>query len=529
MERRKFIKNTAVVGAGMLAIPNLIYSQKDIEVIPNEKLLSDFDDNIVIFIELFGGNDGLNTIIPAEDDEYFKLRPSINIPPEEAVKVNDVYFNRGLVKDVYNNGFQRMFEDGRLAVIQGIGYDQPNMSHFRSEDIWQSGINPKTNNSLKLLEGWLGRYFALKLPDFPLNIPEHPISIAIDGTTPLMFKSEKGDMGIALTDPEKFYELGHGLTPKESLISGNSNYANEFNYIHTIAKQSELYSNAVYNAYQVGKDKINATIYSDNSLSQKMKLISSLIAGGLKTKVFFLRLSNFDSHAQQMDAAYGGGHYALLNSLASAVSEFMDDALKLGFSERITGMTISEFGRRTYDNGSRGTDHGAASMQFLFGNDKFVNGGYWNNRPNLKDLDINGNLKYQTDYRVIYTEVLEKRLSAKPEDIEKVFGESLLPLNVLENRVSSVESYLNKVKDDYLLISPNPNYGIGTITFEVFRASKIQLSIYNTNGKLKTKLIDRFMVEGVYTVNFNINESGLYFCSLSSGNKRYVQKILVNR
>lgn len=527
MERRTFLKNSAAIGAGMLVVPSIVYGTKDIEIIPNETLLSEFDDNIVIFIELFGGNDGLNTIIPAEDDEYFKIRPNINIPPEEAVKVNDIYFNKGLVEDVHNNGFRRMFEDGRLAIVEGIGYDQPNMSHFRSEDIWQSGINPKTNNNVKLLEGWLGRYFSLKLPDYPLNIPEHPLSIAIDGTTPLMFKSGKGDMGIALTDPEKFYQLGLGLTPKESILTGSLNYVKEFNYIHTIARQSELYSKAVYEAYQKGSELIDKSLYSSTSLSQKMMLISSLIAGGLKSKVYFLRLSNFDSHAQQMDVGYTGGHYSLLNNLASAVSEFMDGALKLGFSERVTGMTISEFGRRAYDNGSRGTDHGAASMQFVFGNDKFVNGGYWNNRPNLNDLDINGNIKYQTDYRVIYAEVLEKRMSATADDISKVFGESLLPLNILENRVTSVESYLNKSGDEFLQIQPNPSYGMGTISFEVKLASKVQLSIYNSTGRLNSALVDRFMVEGIYSFNFNIKDAGVYYCALTSGNKRYTGKILI--
>ena len=529
MERRTFIKNTAAIGAGMIVVPNMIYARQDVEFVPNEKLLSDFDDNIVIFIELFGGNDGLNTIVPAEDDEYFKIRPYINIPKEESIKVNDIYFNKGLVEGVHNNGFQRMFEDGRLAIVEGIGYDQPNMSHFRSEDIWQSGINPKTNNNVKLLEGWLGRYFSLKLPDFPLNIPEHPLAISIDGTTPLMFKSGKGDMGIALTNPEKFYQLGLGLTPKESLMSGELNYFKEFNYIHTIARQSELYSKAVYEAYQKGSELIDKSLYSGNSLSQKMMLISSLIAGGLKSKVYFLKLSNFDSHAQQMDTGYTGGHYTLLNNLASAVSEFMDDALKAGFSERVTGMTISEFGRRAYDNASRGTDHGAASMQFVFGNDKFVNGGYWNNRPNLKDLDINGNLKYQTDYRVIYSEVLEKRLSATPDDISKVFGESFLPLNILENRTTSVESYLRKSNDDYLIITPNPNYGNGMINFEVIKPSKVKLAIYNSNGKLNTILIDRLMVEGNYSINFNIKDSGVYFAALSSGNKRYSKKFIVQK
>jgi len=529
MKRRTFIKYTTIAGTGLALVPNILRTTENPIFVPNEKLLSDFDDNIIIFIELFGGNDGLNTIIPAEDDEYYKLRPNINIPTDVAIKINDIYFNPGLIDDVHNGGLGRMFEDGRLAIVEGIGYDQPNLSHFRSEDIWQSGINPKSNNNLKLLEGWLGRFLSLKLPDFPINIPEHPIAISLDGTTPLMFKSEKGDMGISLLDPFSFYQLGAGLMPKENLLEEDSYYTKEFNFVHTIATQSERYSNAVYNAYTKGKELINADIYSDNSLSQKMKLISSLIAGGLKTKVYFLKLSNFDSHAQQMNTGYTGGHYTLLNNLSRAISEFMDDALKLGYSERITGLTISEFGRRAYDNNSRGTDHGAASMQLIFGNDKFINGGYWNNRPRLDDLDINGNLKYQTDYRVIYAEILEKRFSATNEEIKKVFGEEFLPLNILEKRISKIKNYLRKINDNYLNVYPNPTFGKFFIEFELTKQSKVNLSIFNTNGKLKTNILSKNLEEGIYNIPCQIDDNGIYFISISVGNDRFTYKIIVNK
>lgn len=524
MKRRRFIQGTAAIGAGLALAPKVMKGFEEPLVIDSEFLNN---DNVLIILELFGGNDGLNTIIPAEDAEYFKIRPNINIPAKEAVKINDIYMNKALVQDVANGGFSRMFEDGRMAIVEGIGYDQPNLSHFRSEDIWLSGINPKTNNNLRLLEGWLGRYFSLKIPNFPLEIPEHPISITIDGTVPLLFKSEKGDMGIALTDPNEFYQLGTGLTPSENLFGGSSYYEKEFNFVHTIAKQCDLYSNAVKTAYDSGISKIKANLYSDTTLSQKMKLISALIAGGLKTKVFFLKISNFDSHAQQMDEAYQGQHYTLLNEVAKAVSEFMQDALETGYSERVTGMTISEFGRRAYDNGSRGTDHGASSMQFIWGNDKFVNGGYWNNRPNLQDLDQYGNPKYQTDYRVIYSEILEKRLGATPEDIVNVFGESFLPLNVLEKRTNSIFEKLNNIAEGSVRISPNPNYGQGKINFELRKSSFVDITIYNLNGRANQILQRSYLNEGKYIIPFTIDSSGSYIAAITSGNQRLTGKFTV--
>ena len=478
MKRRTFIKNTGAATAGVLLAPHILKSKQDYQIKDNNTLQSIADDNILIIIELFGGNDGLNTIIPAENDTYFSLRPNINIPLDKAIKTTDIYMNAALSTGVLNGGMKTMFESGRLAIVEGIGYDSPNLSHFRSEDIWLSGVNPKTNNSIRLLEGWLGKYFAMKMVDYPNVMPSHPISVSIDGTVPLIFKSSLGDMGISLTDPEKFLALGKGLTPKLSLLGNNEKFYNrEFNFIHTIAKQSDVYAQAVYDAYSVGLTKIKAANYSSNPISQKMKMISALIAGGLKSKVFFLKLSNFDSHAQQMTSDYKGQHYTLLNQVASGISEFMDDAVETGFSERVIGMTMSEFGRRAYDNGSRGTDHGAASMQFVFGDDKYINGGYWNNRPNLDDLDSNGNVKYQTDYRVIYAEIMEKWLGATANEVEQVFGEPFLPLNIIEQRNSSVDEFL-AFNDNYIQIAPNPNFGTGTIKFELKKDSFIDVVIF---------------------------------------------------
>lgn len=526
MNRRRFIKTTAAVGVGLELAPKLLKGFDEPELLTQDEFLE--SDNVLIILELFGGNDGLNTIIPANDDEYYKIRPNIGIPKEEAIKVNDIYMNKALIQDVDNGGMKRMFEDGRLAIVEGIGYDQPNLSHFRSEDIWLSGINPKSNHKEKLLEGWLGRYFAMKLPNYPMQIPEHPISISIDGAISLMFKSSKGDMGVALTDPDEFYKLGVGLTPKENLLDGKTYFESEYNFIYTIARQSEIYSQAVKIAYDNGIKKINGNLYSNTTLSQKFKMISALIAGGLKTKVYFVKLSNFDSHAQQMNTAYTGQHYLLLNETSKAISGFMQDALENGYSERITGMTISEFGRRAYDNGSRGTDHGAASMQFVWGNDKFVNGGYWNNRPNLVDLDANGNIKYQTDYRVIFTEILEKRLGATPEDVVKVFGESFLPLNILEKRVNSVteRNFLGK---NGIIISPNPNTGNGNIKFELKHNAFVDISIFNLTGRIHNTIQRSHLSEGLYKIPFNVEESGTFIVAITAGNSRYSEKFTVFR
>jgi hypothetical protein len=203
----------------------------------------------------------------------------------------------------------------------------------------------------------------------------------------------------------------------------------------------------------------------------------------------------------------------------------MQDALETGFSERVTGMTISEFGRRAYDNGSRGTDHGAASMQFVWGNDKFVNGGYWNNRPKLNDLDQNGNVKYQTDYRVIYTEILEKRLGATPQDVVSIFGESFLPLNILEKRTNSVLDNFNVA--EAIRVNPNPNNGIGKIHFELKNPSFVDITIFNLNGRSNQIIQRTYLNEGIYDIPFSLPENGTYIAAVTTGNRRFTGKFTV--
>lgn len=520
MNRRKFIKNTAAGIAGVALAPSFLKSDPNVKYFDNNRLLSDDDDNIMIIVELFGGNDGLNTIIPYEqEDEYRRLRSNLYIPQENATRygTSDLYLNSALVEDVYNDGFLRLLDDGRLAIVQGIGYDSPNQSHFRSRDIWHSGINSSDPNE-KLLEGWLGRYIASKLTNYPDGIPEHPVAIALGSSVPLLFKSNLGHMGIALNSPDDFANLGKGLTPKINRYSTPESkpLEKEFNFVHVIASQSEVYSKAVYDAYQEGKDKLKVD-YSAG-LSQRFKLISSLIAGGLKTKIYYINLSNFDSHAQQMQADYKGAHATLLARLANAVSEFLDDAVKQGFHNRITGMTISEFGRRAYDNGSRGTDHGAASMQFVFaGSDENIEGGYYrvDGKPDLYDLDQYGNIRHDYDFRRIYADFLETWLGASQDDTLKTFGEQFLPLGILKSRKTSVRNSIPEFKNFSLY--PNPSNGISLLQIEIVRPAVAEISIYNLQGRKVLDIYSGYIDAGNHNFNVNISQSGSYYAYIITG------------
>jgi hypothetical protein len=343
-----------------------------------------------------------------------------------------------------------------------------------------------------------------------------------------MFKSKIGHMGIALNSPESFANLGKGLTPAIDRfdVPENNFYEEEFNFIHVIAAQSEVYSKAVYDAYQIGKDKVTVDYSSD--LSQKFKLISQLIAGGLKTKIYYINLSNFDSHAQQMQADYTGAHATLLSRLANAVSEFLDDAVNQGFHKRITGMTISEFGRRAYDNGSRGTDHGAGSMQFVFGgSDEFIEGGYYrvDGKPDLFDLDQNGNIRHDYDFRRIYADFLETWLGATKEDTLNVFGEQFLPLGILKSRQTSVKNTVPNYGN--IVVMPNPSYGSSVLNIEIKKGAYSEISVYTIEGRKLMDLYKGYLDSGNYSFDVQISQIGRYIVNASIGKNNYTYPFVV--
>ncbi len=532
MKRRDFVKTSAAVGAGAMLAP---YIAKGVpyEKLPMETLGFLEANTILIIVELFGGNDGLNTIIPLHmEDKYKELRPRINISRADARRFadSDVYFHPAMVDSVHRDGMLGLFERGNLAVVQNVGYEDMTLSHFLSQQIWLSGINVKDPRDPRLFEGWLGRYFLSKLPDYPSTIPEHPLAIALDGTVPLLFKTELGHMAISLLDPEKFYEQGGGLSPKDPIMQGDSLYNTEYNFVHTIARQSQEYSEAIYNAYQAGKDKIQVNYTSGSefapTLSDKFKLISQLIAGGLKTKVYYIRQSNYDSHAQQMNDPHSGQHPTLLRDLSRGISEFMDDAIKQGWSDRVAGMTISEFGRRVYDNGSRGSDHGTASMGFVFAADDYVNGATYGQPPDLEDLD-SGNLRTEYDFRRVYSNVLNSWFGATQDEIDTIFGDSFLPLPILANRVLSVENPLAGYTGRELNVYPNPSRGMATLRFELKMPSKVKIGIYNHSGQRVALLESGYLGAGYHEYPVHLGQSGTYVINVIAGNKTYAARLNV--
>ncbi len=529
MKRRNFIKTTAAVSAGAAFAPYILKGIPTKKV-PVETLGFHESDSILIYIELYGANDGLNTIIPLADEaRYIELRPRINISRNDARKFADseVYFHPALVDSLLRDGLLGLLDRGNLAVVEGVGYENPILSHFASEKIWLSGINTKDPRDPRLQEGWLGRFLLSKMPNFPTEIPDHPLSISIGGYTPLLFKSEKGHMGISLTDPAEFYERGKGLSPADPIMTGSDAFDDEYNFMHSMARQSQLYSEAVFDAFEKGKDKLQVSYSS--GLAQKFKLISTLIAGGLKTKVYYIKQSNYDSHAQQLVNPFEGQHPTLLRELATGISEFMDDAIKQGYADRVVGMTTSEFGRRAHDNGSRGTDHGTSSNLFMFGSDTYVNAGAHGQPPNLNDLE-NGNLRHEFDFRRTFANVLNAWFGAGQDEINELFDEPIDPIAVINPyKTTSVDDLLAGTTSNKLNIYPNPSIGTANLTFELKSPANVDIYIFKNDGRLEQKVRSGRFEAGFFNIPLSVRNSGNYNCTVIVNGRRNVVKFNVVR
>jgi len=481
------------------------------------QLPADDNDRILLVIQLFGGKDGLNTVIPADDDEYYRIRPRISVPKKDAInKLGSTYLHPSLGLGS-QGGMARMLEIGTLALVQGVGYDNPNLSHFRSTDIWLSGINSSDPNT-RLDTGWVGRFLEKRYPDFPASLPDHPLAIQFGGFS-LTLLGTKGKMGIEVADPSGQKGVGSQLDKLDADSTGTA-YAHEYDFIADIANRSNKYALAVKDAYAAGKPKLKAQ-YANDDFSRQIASTGALIAGGLNTKVYVLSIGGFDTHVTQQIEGNTGQHPSLLQRLSDGVAQFMVDMTRLGLADRIVGITVSEFGRRPQENGSFGTDHGSASVQFVFGTQ--VNGGVFGNNYDLKNLNANGDLNYQIDYRTVYAEILTDWFGLEQNDMRQVLlKDDLDPLNVLKSQIPSGVDASTGARGGIAIDGsyPNPFAGSTTLEISLDRAADAVLEITTMDGRSVARPLDRRLEAGAYRIPLRLDlPSGVYLCTLRAAGR----------
>ncbi len=393
-DRRSFLKHslagsTAISLSG--AIPGfLLGAARESEKVASEKIL--------VVVQLSGGNDGLNTVIPYGDDEYYKNRFTLAIGKGSVLKIDDqIGFHPAL------SGFQELMENNQLAVVQGVGYPNPNRSHFESMDLWHTAHRITESNRI----GWLGRTIDNHLTDNDL-----PALHLGDGLQPLALRNEKKPApSIQSIDNFRLNIFNDNSTRRRltPLIRDARTGGNDLlSYIHESANVALETSHRIEN---VARNANNSFGYPPTTLGRNLSVIARLIGSGLSTRIYYTTLDGFDTHSNQAES-----HQGLLNNLSSSIAAFVKELKSQGDDDRVALVSFSEFGRRVRENASRGTDHGTAAPLFVVGSK--VKPGLIGKHPSLiPDQLVDGDLRFKIDYRRVYAELLENWLEIDPKSI----------------------------------------------------------------------------------------------------------------
>jgi uncharacterized protein (DUF1501 family) len=403
--RREFLKTGSLVSLG-LTVPTFLsrtalaapFADK-----PGAK------DTILVVVQLTGGNDGLNTVVPFADPDYAKLRPTLKLSTNQLKKVNDQI---GLHPSL--EGLAKLLQDQTLCIVQGVGYPNPDQSHFRSMDIWQAA-----STAPSATEGWLGR--ALKQlpapPAFhvagpneasPLALADAPVRVpSIASLEDFQLRTSSSSGGTDKKEQRALMEAAArpraALSPRER---GSGEGAGLLDFVQRTAVNT--YSSS-HRLQEVAKNYQPKVTFPDVPLANHLKLAAQLINADLGARIFYVSIDNFDTHANQLNT-----HANLLRQLSDSITAFYQDMSAWGHKDRILMMTFSEFGRRPYENGSQGTDHGAAAPMFLVGSK--VKAGPVGKHPSLTDHN-QGNLKHSIDFRQVYAAILDKWLGVNSKEV----------------------------------------------------------------------------------------------------------------
>jgi uncharacterized protein (DUF1501 family) len=385
--RRNFLKIVGTTTGGMLLVP------KFLPAMPSPELYRGYatNRNVLVVIQLNGGNDGLNTFIPYESPQYYEFRKAIAIPKEQVLKgaAGGMGWNPAMP------GFAEIQQAGHMAVIQNVGYPNPNRSHFRSIEIWQTA----SAENEYLRTGWLGRYLDAtcqpgdSLGALNLETIDNPSLIGADSHA------------LTMQDPQRFERLLKGLNEhSDDPFDENPN----LDFVRKLMIGSFEGSDQIAKALAKSGGPAPGTqspTYPRYKLAQNLNWMAKMIKGGLPTPVYYTGMGSFDTHSNQV-----GKQKALLTELSASVKAFYDDMLAANLLDQVTILIFSEFGRRVHDNGS-GTDHGAAAPLFVIGGKN--SGKIMGSNPDLDNL-LQGDLKHQYDFRSVYASVLHQRLGVDP-------------------------------------------------------------------------------------------------------------------
>jgi len=572
MKRRNFIKklSLAAVPFTLGGIPIRLMAENSLTRMAEQST----NDRVLIILQLHGGNDGLNSIIPVEAyDLYYRWRANIAIPAKNSLR-KIIALDSTLPSDAQVGlhpdmiAMKDLYDRGRMTVVQGVSYKNNNGSHFRGRDISFMGGGFDDYFS----SGWVGRYlqqeFAPKVypNDFPNAEMKDPLAIEMGSDVSLIFHQDGNiPTSISLNDPESFARLvdelegftDEGVDPrgKPPTALDNSPYGKELNWILGLEDKSEDYANRLYDVYR--NAPVSSVTYPErypfnapkgsmrNGLTPQLQLIARLLDGGgpglgVKTKVFLVKMGGFDTHAEQVESydPTMGQHAALMYHISSAMKAFQDDLKARGLEDRVLTLTTSEFGRRVRANGSYGTDHGTGAPVMIFG--KGVQPGVVGKVPDLNKE----NVEMQFDYRQVYANILRDWMLVDEAKINNdIFFKDFLngakeegagnyePLPLATQVISGVqENFINNrfaLEDCF----PNPATDFTTIQFKINNTNLVDITLKDSQGRTLKTLLHEERPEGSHIIKVNVSDlpAGIYFYQLKTGFFKETRKLIVTR
>ena len=511
MKRRTFLRD-ATMGA---FLPSL-FGTYNVKAWTNAPWLADLaateTDRVLVIVQLFGGNDGLNAVVPLDQlSALATVRNNILLPENRLLPLN------GVSKTAFHpalSGFQSLFNEHKLTVIQSVGYPSQHFSHFRSTDIWMSASEYTEN----VYSGWLGRYLQSEYPNYPNNFPNtqmpDPLALQIASPLSLMVQGNGTPMGMSISASGQFYDVAND----DDNFSVGGLAAAELAHIRQVAKQTNNYGDVLKRTYDRGQNA--ATYPTGNALADQLKLVARLIKGGLKTRVYMVTMSGFDTHADQVlsNDVTQGMQATLLQTMSEAITAFQSDLEQMRLDDRVLGMTFSEFGRRIRSNASLGTDHGAAAPLFLFGSRLF--GGILGANPTiLPNIDFAANVPMQYDFRSIYATILKDWFCVHEDKLNTIMLRSFQPLRLI-NAPSCTTSVFDIPQTDEKWITnyPNPFVEHTTLTYKT-QGGHTLIQIFDTEGRLLAVPVEAHLAAGTHYLRLNTEGwlSGVYYARLQNG------------
>ena len=443
MKRRKFIKLTSTASAAGLLPMQLNASFKFLNSITN----CDVSNRKIVLVDLAGGNDGLNTLIPLNVySDYVNMRPTTHVASAAALNLNLIDSslqgtNQDLALHPIMTGMFNLFDQDQLRILQSVGYDSINKSHFASIDIYNTG-NDGNNWNNGNNSGWMGRFMENHYSDLmPVN---YPMGIQIGSPNTSLGFHGVNEHGLAsnLTgqDSDNFYSVLSGLSGEYPTDFPDSHYGTELQYIVDTDASSNVYAQAISSSFNDGSNFSGAN-YPDTDLADQLKTVARLMRGGIETKIYLVKLGGFDTHANQVQGAgdLQGRHYNLLDELSTAVEAFMRDLNSDSLAEDVVGITISEFGRKAKENGSLGTDHGKVAPVFIFGQP--VQSGISGVNVDLNEATEDNDFQIDTvqfDYRQSLATLMQDFLGSDSNTINSTFMDNITNASFADQKIQNL-------------------------------------------------------------------------------------------